>query len=130
MLRTNLHRIRSGKGLSRSTLAAQCAETGRDLPLIAVRRIEEGRRRVDVDDFITLAVALQVTPTDLLIPGTFGEDTSYQATARLAIPAGRARAWLGGSLLTKPLTQLELSETIRWMPQWRARELARDWGTH
>jgi|GEM_PF-5237309 len=35
-------------------------------PVIAIRRIEQGARRVDVDDLFLIAEALEVTPTYLI----------------------------------------------------------------
>jgi hypothetical protein len=127
-LRINLLHIRTSRHLSRPGLAgAVREETGRALPEIAIRRIEEGNRRVDVDDLIALAVALDITPVDLLIPGSADDDTTYRAAPRLEMTAGVARAWLGGQILRRPQTALELAEAIRWMPQQRARETARMW---
>ena len=44
------------------------AELGREIPSLGLRRIEAGERRVDADDLVALALALDVTPLALLLP--------------------------------------------------------------
>jgi len=52
-----------------------------------IAKIEAGDRRVDVDDLVSLAVALNVTPARLLVPDVSAEDEvnvapNYRVTAR------------------------------------------------
>ena len=54
------------KGLS-DKLETVC---GRKLPVLALRRIESGARRVDVDDLVALAMVFGVSPVRLLLPPT------------------------------------------------------------
>ncbi|WP_210417106.1 hypothetical protein [Citricoccus sp. SGAir0253] len=49
-------------------LSEKLAEIGRPIPPLGLRRIEDGERRVDVDDLMALAVALDVNPVALLLP--------------------------------------------------------------
>lgn len=48
-------------------LSARLAKLGRPILPSGITKIEQGKRRVDVDDLVALAVALQVTPTRLLL---------------------------------------------------------------
>lgn len=66
----NLRRLREQRGLSVRTLARMSAfEDGAGgVPPNGVHEIENGLRRVDVDDLMALAVALDVSPCALLMP--------------------------------------------------------------
>src|SRR5690606_19823410 len=55
-----------GLGLSQRALADRLAEHGRPMQVSGVSKIEAGERRVDVDDLVALARALEVTPAHLL----------------------------------------------------------------
>lgn len=128
VLRANLRRIRLGQGLSYAALSERMRMSGRALPPLSLSRIETGRRRVDLDDVMALAVALGVTVVDLVVPGSLEPEAPWWATPAVSVPAGAAREWIGGRrLLQPPVTAAELAQVIRWMPQQRARELARQW---
>ena len=53
--------------LSYAELSRRLADLGREIPSLGLRRIESGERRVDVDDLVALALALQVSPLALLL---------------------------------------------------------------
>lgn len=57
-------------------LSARLSKLGRPILPSGITKIEQGSRRVDVDDLVALAVALKVTPTRLLLgpPPTDGPD--------------------------------------------------------
>lgn len=61
----NVARLRRARGLSTRGLAKALDEHGRSIPSSGLSRIEQGTRRVDVDDLLALAAALGVTPTQL-----------------------------------------------------------------
>lgn len=127
-LRHNLFRIRCGKGLSRPQVSDALTETGRALGPTTIYKVEQGTRSVDVDDLLALAVALDVSPVDLLVPGLWGDDAVWAAAPHVTMSASRARAWIGGRALLTPIRDAsDLTERIRWMPQQRAREVARAW---
>jgi hypothetical protein len=67
----NLNRIR-GK-MTFAELSNRLAEVGRPIPVLGLRRIEQGERRVDVDDLVALAKALRVHPIQLVYPVGFEE---------------------------------------------------------
>lgn len=66
-------------------LSRKLAEMGREIPPLGLRRIETGERRVDVDDLVALALALDLSPLALLLP----TDTSS------LVPFGRS--WDGAA---------------------------------
>lgn len=59
-LRKNLVRLRALRNLTTRGLSEICTRLGRPIPPTGITRIEKGERRVDVDDLLTLASALQV----------------------------------------------------------------------
>lgn len=66
----NVRRLREEQGLSLAQLSARLAEVGRPILSSGLHRLENGRRRVDVDDLAGLALALGVAPVSLLLPHT------------------------------------------------------------
>lgn len=67
-VRANIARIRDDRRLTLRKLSTLLGEVGRPLGHTAISDIENGSRRVDVDDLIALAVALGVSPNTLLMP--------------------------------------------------------------
>lgn len=74
----NVKRVRGHRSLNYADLSRKLTELGRSISPLAVRRIEEGDRRVDVDDLMAFAVALGVPPNSLLLPH---EDPSPEPAA-------------------------------------------------
>ncbi|MDX2697110.1 helix-turn-helix domain-containing protein [Streptomyces ipomoeae] len=64
----NVRRLREAAGLSQAELASQVVKSGHTLGEMAVWGIENGKRRINVDDLFALGTALGVTPTSLLSP--------------------------------------------------------------
>ena len=64
----NLRRIRQERGLSYAELARRLAALGHPILDTGILKIEKGGRRVDVDDLVALALALDTTPNRLLLP--------------------------------------------------------------
>lgn len=67
-VRENVQRLRKKRGLSLRALAARTENMNRPLGHGSINAIEQGRRRVDVDDLMVLAAALHVNPLSLLFP--------------------------------------------------------------
>lgn len=65
-VQANVQRLRAARRFTYVQLAERLQQIGRPIPVLGLRRIERGERRVDVDDFVALATALNVYPTDLL----------------------------------------------------------------
>ncbi|WP_220474450.1 helix-turn-helix domain-containing protein [Mycobacteroides abscessus] len=62
----NIRRLRGD--MQYVKLAERLAEIGRPIPTLGLRKIENCDRRVDADDLVALAVALEVSPETLLMP--------------------------------------------------------------
>lgn len=64
----NLRHIRRERELTTAALSRRLAELGHPIADTGITKIEKGDRRVDVDDLVALAVALDATPNRLLLP--------------------------------------------------------------
>jgi len=64
----NLRSARQAIGMDLRTLSERVKETGRAMSPSALSKIENGDRRVDVDDLTVFAYILQTTPATLLAP--------------------------------------------------------------
>lgn len=62
----NVRRLRKALGLTQTALAERITEAGVPFGDMAVWAIENGKRRINVDDLYGLAHALQTTPQELL----------------------------------------------------------------
>jgi transcriptional regulator with XRE-family HTH domain len=67
-VRKNIRQLRDKKGISGPDLSAKLDALGRPIPPLGIHRIESGSRRVDVDDLVAIALALNVSPLALLLP--------------------------------------------------------------
>jgi transcriptional regulator with XRE-family HTH domain len=64
----NMKRLYKNRGLTLVQLSERTEQAGRGLSVSALSLIATGKRRVDVDDLMVLAVALDVSPISLLLP--------------------------------------------------------------
>ncbi|MFD8834498.1 MULTISPECIES: helix-turn-helix domain-containing protein [Streptomyces] len=63
-----IERLRLVRGLTQHQLAARCTALGRPMTNTAPSRTERARRRCDIDDLVTIAGALGIPATTLLLP--------------------------------------------------------------
>lgn len=100
----NIRAARQAIGLDVRTTSRLLTEAGRKLSPSGISKIENGDRRVDVDDLTALAYALRTTPAALLTPPD-------AATAVTGVPEQyteeEIRAWITGvvKLTTEDLVQ-------------------------
>lgn len=62
----NFKRIRETRGMTHVEISGRTAVSGWPLALISLSRLENNKRRVDVDDLLALAAALDVAPSELM----------------------------------------------------------------
>jgi transcriptional regulator with XRE-family HTH domain len=62
----NIKRLREEQRLTFVELADRLSKIGRPIPVLGLRRIERGERRVDVDDLFAFAEVFGVAPSALL----------------------------------------------------------------
>ena len=108
---------RRRQGLSTRSVAERCAELGAPQLTAPVlmniengRRDESGRRRrdVSVDELLTLAYALEISPLALLLGP---DDEAYAVTPELLTTAARVFEWLVGERLP-PLPGPDAKDTV------------------
>lgn len=75
----NVERLRESRNLSYAELSRRLTELGRPIAPLGLTRIRDRQRRVDVDDLVALALALDVSPTTLLLPDRPAVGTSGSA---------------------------------------------------
>lgn len=97
---------------------------GRPIPALGIRRIEDGTRRLDVDDLTAVAQALGVSPITLLLPPASDRSDDTPVTGvEGSVAAEVLWAWLTAD---RPLPSMQIrTNTFRddsW-PQWRVDEL-------
>lgn len=92
----NLRALREARRLNQPQLAARMRELGAELHASAVSKIEKRERRVDVDDLIALAVAIDTTPNRLLLVGEASDAESVELTPEVRVSALDAWKWATG----------------------------------
>lgn len=91
----NLRRLRDERKVSRQKLAERMEALGRKIVPSGIEKIERQTRRVDVDDLVALALALDVTPNALLLPPAADETETY-LTPNASAPATAIWSWAAG----------------------------------
>lgn len=86
----NVKRLREDQNLTYAELSRRLEAIGRPIPVLGLSRVENGTRRVDVDDLMALAVVLGVSPSALLMPGA--GDRNVDATG-ISEPVPAQRLW-------------------------------------
>lgn len=91
----NLKSLRLSLPLTTEQLAERMASLGRPMHANAITKMEKQQRRVDVDDLVALAIALETRPDALLLPRTIvGE---VQLAEPLSVSAIDAWQWANGN---------------------------------
>ncbi|MCZ4276257.1 helix-turn-helix transcriptional regulator [Rhodococcus yunnanensis] len=94
-VRANIASARNEQRLTLRELAERTAEIGRPMSNSTISQIENGSRRVDVDDLLTLSIALDIAPVALLVPK--GDDAStVSATGIEAVSVRDLRNFVEG----------------------------------
>ncbi len=131
-VRANIHRRREDQNLSYAQLSRRLkTETGRSIPELGIRRIEEGNRRVDTDDLVALAVVLKTSPATLLMPVVGDRTERVSATGtNLKEPAEKWWLWLqadpsGASVVGLP----PMAFVVNAQPQWAHPRWLKDTGS-
>lgn len=84
--------FRADRRLTYLALSERLTAAGWAIPELGLRRIEAGARRVTVDDLMALAVALNVSPLELLLPPRWSSEPLPTGVPEDLTPA-EAWAW-------------------------------------
>lgn len=96
MARANLKRIREERGVSQRELSERLSKLGHPILASGIGRIEQGARRLDVDDLVALSIALSVSPLQLLLPPERRSDSRISLTDAVDVTTQVAWAWMLG----------------------------------
>jgi transcriptional regulator with XRE-family HTH domain len=93
-----VRRFRHERGMDLRDLEGKLAEEGHPIKLGQLSKLERGERRVDVDDLVALAIVLNVTPSQLLMPEppSQGADQVVPLTPQRHVSWHRAWQWMCG----------------------------------
>ncbi|MDQ7910237.1 helix-turn-helix transcriptional regulator [Phytohabitans sp. ZYX-F-186] len=93
---------RKALNLSTTALSDRLGEAGRRIAQSSISKIEQGTRKVDVEDLMALAAALETTPDRLLMPDRANNEP-VELTPAITVIAAQAWYWARG-LLPLPWT--------------------------
>lgn len=88
----NIERLIGEKNLTFAALSKLLTEMKRPIPPLGLRKIVGRTRRVDADDLVALAAALDVSPVTLLMPNTEHGRDEVQVTGS-EHPVGAQELW-------------------------------------
>lgn len=91
----NVRELRTERRMTLDELAGRLKELGRPILKSGLSKLETGERRVDVDDLMALAMALEVTPNRLLLGGE-ADAAPIQLTEDYGTNRAQAWAWSCG----------------------------------
>ncbi len=92
----NVRAVREHRKLHQQQLAERLAALGRPMAQTGLSRLEDGKRRIDVDDLVALAVALNVSPARLLLPDTEDLQDLVRPVPNVEVQVWRLWEWLSG----------------------------------
>lgn len=130
--------VRKARGMTAQDLAFKCASAEVGAPEITTqtvsnietgRRDKDGRRRraVTVDEFMSLAVALDVAPVDLLIPSDLADDAQFSIAPGVDATAQVARDWVAGVGFLPGIEASQMARALQEMPKSRQSLVAHRW---
>ena len=105
----NIRELRRERELDLAGLSALLTQLGHAIGLNTLSKIERGTRRVDVDDLVALAFALDVTPNRLILTGT-ADARIIVLTGDTQITTASAWEWATGNMML-PRDPVENDET-------------------
>lgn len=95
----NVRALREERRLTLAQLSERMERAGRPLIPQGLQKIEQGTRRVDADDLMALALALEVTPNRLLLDAE-ADGADLQLTPEVEVPRVNAWHWACGETST------------------------------
>lgn len=120
----NLKRLREQQKMTYAEVSRKLEAVQRSISPLAVRRMEEGARRVDVDDLVSLSVVLNVAPVTLLMPNTASKDELVSATGLADLAARELWGWIRAEeKIGRAKNAIEVIEHVQLVaPHWRSQE--------
>src|SRR5664280_464440 len=79
----NVKALREARGLTQTDVSDRMRAIGRPLLPTGVLKVEQGARRVDVDDLVALALVFDVPPDELLGPSDKRDRSALHGVERI-----------------------------------------------
>ncbi|MFS0912803.1 helix-turn-helix domain-containing protein [Microbacterium sp. 179-I 3D2 NHS] len=111
----NIARVRRGIGMSLQELESRLDMLGRRISFSGLSKIERGQKRVEVDDLMALAIALDVSPNALLLPIIEEPD---RETAVTGAEGSLALFWQWATAEETPFSGDKRAFVARSLPWW------------
>jgi transcriptional regulator with XRE-family HTH domain len=92
----NILRLRRARGLSTYALSDRLSAAGKPIAPSALSKVERGQRQVSVDELMTFAAVLDVSPSALLLPLEDDPAVEVEITGVGPVAADEAWDWLDG----------------------------------
>lgn len=105
VVRHNLPRYRKLRRMTLAELSARLDALARPMSVPTLSAVENGKRRIDVDDLVALALALDVIPTALLMPPADHPDARVEPFPG-APPGATAAGWWAWLAGRNPLREV------------------------
>jgi transcriptional regulator with XRE-family HTH domain len=118
---------RCGLGWSQSRLAERLTAAGYSLSQSAVSRLESGERTLSVDELITAAAVMNVSPIRLLEGALLADQPAVSVTATASVPCSRYRSWLRGNTPLPPAKDWRKQTKTSWSAAYRLAVADQDW---
>jgi transcriptional regulator with XRE-family HTH domain len=118
----NLAMLRHGAGMKQQELSERLEAIGRPVPATSISKAEKGERRVDVDDLVALAMALDTSPNRLLLP-VDERDAIIDLAPNVQVSQAYAWQWATGEWPAGPDVRdrpFSAFQNFRWraLPSW------------
>lgn len=94
----NVLALAAADDLSLRALSARLGKLGRPVLPSVLHRLAKGARRVDADDLVAFALALNVNPVALLLPRDVPPDAEVELAPEVRTSAWSAWAWADGRM--------------------------------
>ncbi|UTT48855.1 helix-turn-helix domain-containing protein [Rhodococcus gordoniae] len=122
----NIATLRTRQNLTWTDVSRRLQERGREIPPVGIKRIEAMERRIDVDDLVAIATALNVAPAALLMPRTTHPSDEVTATGMGTTTARELWRWIVADAAGRPdaprihpgYPSIDLDSFLLSRPEW------------
>jgi transcriptional regulator with XRE-family HTH domain len=118
---------RTSLGWSQTQLAERLTGVGCPLSQSAVSRLESGDRTLSVDELISVAAVMNVSPIRLLEGASLPDQPAVAVTATVSVPGSRYRSWLRGNTPLPPAKDWRKRTGSSWSAAYRQAVADQDW---
>src|SRR4051812_4283905 len=93
----NVKRLRGERGMDLKALSVRLTELGQSIGVAQLSKLERAERRVDTDELVALALALEISPNLLLLPHEKPASNEVGLTTKIGVSWDAAWRWATGA---------------------------------